>query len=268
MNILVPDKPELYFLIVAGAVGSLGVVLWLAAVRCARPLLTFALTAAGAYIGFLAPNLWHWNFSYVTTLICGSALGLFLGSIFFRPIQALLLAGFLAAFLSGWVAYQDGAFRSLPPELKPIVTQAQTNPGSAFKPPATEPAKFFGIQNIHNYVKDQIGKLTDNQRSQVYALGVGIFLVVLLLGLLFVHATSMVGGAWLGAIFMVWSACVFLEYFRSSALAWVLQHNATHWALLVLGIMGMAIQSHTILEKQKKSDGKKKKKTEKKSEEK
>ena len=270
MNILVPDKPELYFLIIAGSAGVTGIVLWADAVRWARALLTLLLAEVGADIGWLAPYLWHWNLSPITTMICGVAAGIFLGALLFRPIQALLLAGFLALLSAGSLACDYGAFHS-PPEFKPAAT-AHADSVVGIKSLAAEvsvlPPVESSIKSICGYTQNQMEQLTAIQRSEVYALGVGVFLIVLLLGLLFVHVASMVGGAWLGAIFMVWSGCIFLQYFRPSAFTWVIQHNLTTWAMIVLAVSGMAIQSHTILEKQKKSDDKKKKKSAKKSEDK
>jgi hypothetical protein len=266
VDLLIPDKPEMYILIAAGVIGLIGLMLWLWAVRWARPLLTIMLAAAGAYAGFEAPALWHWDLSRITTVIAGVALGLLLGSVCFRPAQALLLALFISVLPAGALAYHDGAFHASIHGLNPATQEARVNPENTQTAPTSQPAQVSEIQNIDHYIHSQMQGLTTAQRSQILAVGLGIFLVVLLLGLLFVEVSSLVGGAWLGSLLVLWSTGVFLKSLHPSTLDWALQNHVELWALPVMGILGMAVQSHLVIQKQHKNKDKKKKKADNKSE--
>ncbi|MCL5770620.1 MAG: hypothetical protein M1588_04840 [Planctomycetes bacterium] len=247
---------NLDLLLAAGAMLTLGFVLWLESVRWSRALVTLLMAGLGAYIGFLAPALWHPDLARLTTVIIGIVLGVVLGAVGFRLIQALLAGCLLAALLGGALAWHDGAFSAV------AAHDGKSSPLRVASPPAatrqaTHRSRLAGIgrgEKPHpspplwkrtieaKYVWGNIERLPKTQRSEVLALAAGAMLVAVLVGLIFPLVTSLVIGAWLGSLLVLLSLALFALRLQPTFVEWSWEHLHPLWIYAGCGVLGMAIQ--------------------------
>ncbi len=287
MNANEIPPPTWPFLLATGITLVVGVVLWLEAVRAARPLVTLFMVAAGACGGFLVPALWHASLARLTTVITGIIAGLILGGLLFRITQAVLAAVIAAAIVVGLASFYDGVWTSrathsltaavqgsdgkknalLPPagpaaqlpEKKPAASTSARRSGNAGAVAAgTQPGKlkpawmWLAVTRVCGNIYDRLGKLSAGQRSAMYAMAAGAGLVALLLGIIFSRATSLIGGAWLGTLMIFAALAVVGQWYSPKNLAWASQRLHPLWIFTACGLLGMAVQYRHV-RRQKKS---------------
>ncbi len=263
MTVWVPNNISNLLLYNATGLLILGIIVWLEFVRVARPVLTLLLAAAGAACGYVLPLFWHTQLAGLTLIIIGMVLGILLGAILFRLTQAILFGMLMALLCGGLVAWHDGAF----------VTHASKSPsmiapqGGHHAPPVAEALSAGSvttrsmprrehlareIRNRFNRAAADFGRLDASQKSQVLAAAAAGLLVAILLGLLYPRATSVIGGAWLGAGMILWAVAVFTRRFDPGMLKIILHNVRPIWIYAGLGILGMAIQGRHMLQARKK----------------
>ncbi len=251
-----PHANNLDLLLAAGIMLALGFVLWLESVRWSRALVTLLMAGLGAYMGFLAPVLWHPDLARLTTIIIGIVLGVVLGAVGFRLIQALLAGCLLAALLGGALAWHDGAFSMPAPAV--AAHGGKSSPLHVASPPAaTRQSRPAGIGRGENpppspplwkrikdakYVWGDIKRLPKTERSEVLSLAAGAMLVAVLAGLIFPLVTSLVIGAWLGPLLVLLSLALFALRFQPTLVEWSWAHLHPLWIYAGCGVLGMAIQ--------------------------
>ena len=283
--------PTWPFLLATGLTLVTGVVLWLEAVRVARPLVTLLMVVVGACGGFLVPVLWHANLARLTTVITGIIAGLILGGLLFRITQAVLAGLIAAAIVVGVASFYDGiwtprALHSLTavvrmgggkkiaaagpadhaaplPGARPAAsTAARTGGNAASTAAGTQTRKvkptwmWQVVTGVWANIHDRLGKLSAGQRSAMYAMAAGAGLIALLLGIIFSRATSLVGGAWLGTLMIFAALALAGEWYSAKNLAWTVQRLHPTWIFTACGLLGMAVQYRHIhrQKKNKKKD--------------
>lgn len=287
MNANEIPPPTWPFLLAAGITLVVGVVLWLEAVRAARPLVTLFMVVVGACGGFLVPVLWHASLARLTTVITGIIAGLILGGLLFRVTQAVLAALIAAAIVVGLASFYDGvwtpqALHSLAasvqgkdgrkiaasqpagpaahmPKNKPAASTAAGRAGKAGTVAAgTQPGKvkpawmWVVVTRVSGNIYDRLGKLSAGQRSAMYAMAAGAGLVALLLGIIFSRATSLIGGAWFGTLMIFAALAAIGQWYSPKNLAWASQRLHPLWIFTACGALGMVVQYRHI-HRQKKS---------------
>jgi hypothetical protein len=265
MNLWVPHAIDNAMLFSAAALFVLGIIFWLEFVRMARPVLTVFMAAVGAVFGYFLPLLWHTQLADLTLVIMGMVVGLILGAVLFRLTQALLFGALTALLCGGILAWHDGVFtpaadHTAKHSLQPRI-HATRLPATAptTHPAATRPLDVRRriINDVHQQyqilVADQ-SRLNKSEKAQIMAAAAGGLLVVVLLGLLFPRAVSLLGGAWLGAAMIIWAVAVFTRRFDPGMLKMLGRYVRPVWIYGGLGMLGMAVQARQVLKfrKQKK----------------
>lgn len=297
MNANEIPPPTWPLLVATGIMLVVGVVLWLEAVRAARPLVTLFMVVVGALGGFLVPVLWHASLARLTTVITGIIAGLILGGLLFRITQAVLAALIAAAIVVGLTSFYDGiwtprALHNLTAVVqvgggkktaasqpaghaaqlrgnKPAASTAAAGGGKAGSAAAqtqagqVKPARLWlVVTRVWANIHDRLGKLSAGQRSAMYAMAAGAGLVALLLGIIFSRATSLIGGAWLGTLMVFAAIAAVGQWYSPKNLAWANQRLHPLWIFTACGLLGMAVQYRHVhrQNKNKKKEAKEEKK--------
>ena len=289
--------PTWPFLLATAITLVVGLVLWLEAVRVARPLVTLLMVVVGACGGFLVPVLWHASLARLTTVITGIIAGLILGGLLFRITQAVLAALIAAAIVVGVASFCDGVWTHS--ALHSLTEAVQKGSGKtiAASQPTDHPAQLPGnksavsttvsrggnagsagagtqsrkikpawlwqvVTRVYVNIHDRLAKLSAGQRSAMYAMAAGAGLIALLLGIIFSRATSLVGGAWLGTLMIFAAGSVAGQWYSAKNLAWANQRLHPLWIFTACGLLGMAAQYRHIhrQKKNKKKDATEEKK--------
>ena len=263
----------------------LGLILWLESVRAARALVTLLMVALGAFAGLLIPALWHANLARLTTVITGVIAGLILGGLLFRITQAVLAAFIAAAILVGIASFYDGAWTSKAAAgtvaVKVLTSRPAPSTQGVERPAngATSAVQMRAVSHsgtlrdtqggiklgrvkpvwlwqslvgVYKNVQSHLGKISETQRNEMYAMAAGVGLVALLLGIVFPKATSLVGGAWLGPLLIFASLALFGHWYRPEWLAWAFQRLHVPWVFVACGVVGMAVQYRHVHRRKKK----------------
>ncbi|MGC9259635.1 MAG: hypothetical protein ACP5I8_06085 [Phycisphaerae bacterium] len=262
MNVWVPHTIANALLFSAAALFVLGLILWIEFIRMARPVLTVFMAMVGALFGYFSPLLWHTELADLTLVIIGAIVGIILGAVLFRLTQALFFAVLAALLCGGLLAQHYGAFIPQPKNHPPALRQPAQRSSAASSQPAIGKPMALRRRVLHT-MDTQYQELSADQnrmnkleKAQVMAAATVGMLVVILLGLLFPRAVSLIGGAWLGAAIIVWALAVFTRRYDPGLLKTILHNVRLWWIYTGLGLLGMAIQYRHImrLRKKKKKD--------------
>ncbi len=212
-------KPDQTLIIVALLGLFVGTMLWLAGYRLARPALTMVLAALGAFLGYLAPVMWHWPLVNIASAIIMAIIGALLGSIGFRFMQAVLVAALVAITILSAFALQH-------PGTAPPHTQPAPRPMAA---PAVAPAHHQSnarLQQIWNNAKaygvawqKTVLQMPPAARNTAVALASGAALAALVLAVLFRRTTSVVATACVGTAILTLCLLVLGRAFAPKLLA-------------------------------------------------
>ncbi len=235
-------KPDQTLIIVAFLGLFVGTVLWLAGFRMARPALTMVLAALGGFCGYLAPLLWHWPIVNIASAIILAIIGALLGSIGFRPIQAILVAGLVAVTILSAFAMHHRV--KLPDHSKPVphrVGQAAAAP-TRHQPDARMWRIWHNAQDRWLAWWQRVVQLPRATRNKAQAVAFGSALVVLLLGWWFWRTTSVMASACAGTVVLGLSLVVLGRAFAPQLLAhWLKQLNLL-WLVSGAAIGGILLQ--------------------------
>ncbi len=252
------DHPSLALALVVGGMLVLGAILWVESIHAARVLISLLIAAVGAVIGYVSPLLWHPVLALGLMVLIGAAAGAALGAAGFRVIQALLLAGFVAALAVGTLAWRQGVRRPPSPAVAPLPgavtgprsTAGQTNPAAA--PKTARPAVGVASRPSVAWLKraqamwlglwTQLIRRPAGQRNEILALGVAVALVVFLVGVIFSRATSLVAGSCLGFLLILAALALLGRWMDRTTTWWAWRHLHPVWIFIGGSLLGMAVQ--------------------------
>ncbi len=233
-----------------------GFFLWLMGVAIARAIVALLLGGAGALICSLLVSHFGIDLAPATATILGFIIGLLIGVLCFKFLQALTLAVALGLAVSG--LYYTWHVRSAPEttattapqpsELKVQVDRFDSAPSQAQGADGVKNANIQDKAQAHlltiaRRVVNRIGSIPVNHQRRMIIAGLGSLAVGLLIALGFPRMTTAAITAILGTLMMVVSASLLWGIYRPGTVG-VMPTKASTWYAVcaVIAAIGLIIQ--------------------------